>query len=244
MRSVLLALAFLIAPAGALAVDNAKPDIPLLTVSGTGAVTAPPDTAYVTVGMETAGKSLSDAQQRNSAVMKKVIDRLQQLKIEKERIQTSSFTVSPQYKPPVKHHPVDAPPAPPEIIGYTVSNMVTVEVREPEKVAAVIEEASAAGANHFHGLQWGLRNEQQPRLNALKLAAAKAREKAAALSESLNLKLTRVMNVTEGVQFLRPASHVGRAMMATNGGGGDIPVSSGEMKIEATVTLSYEIGGE
>jgi len=243
MRSILLALALLIVPVEALAGDSAKPDIPLLTVSGTGTVTAPPDTAYVTVGMETAGKSLSDAQQRNAAVMQKVIDRLQQLKIEKERIQTSSFTVAPQYKPPVKH-PVDAPPAPPEIIGYTVSNMVTVEVREPEKVAAVIEEASAAGANHFHGLQWGLRNEQQPRLNALKLAAAKAREKAAALSESLNLKLIRVMNVTEGVQFLRPASHVGRAMMATNGGGGDIPVSSGEMKIEATVTLSYEIGRE
>jgi len=243
MRSILLALALLIVPVEALAGDSAKPEIPLLTVSGTGTVTAPPDTVYVTVGMETAGKSLSDAQQRNAAVMQKVIDRLQQLKIEKERIQTSSFTVAPQYKPPVKH-PVDAPPAPPEIIGYTVSNMVTVEVREPEKVAAVIEEASAAGANHFHGLQWGLRNEQQPRLNALKLAAAKAREKAAALSESLNLKLIRVMNVTEGVQFLRPAPHVGRAMMATNGGGGDSPVSSGEMKVEATVTLSYEIGRE
>jgi uncharacterized protein YggE len=85
-----------------------------------------------------------------------------------------------------------------------------------------------------------LRDEQQPRLQALKLAAGKAREKAATLSEALNLKLVRLMNVTEGVQFIRPAPYAGRAMMAADGGG-DIPLSAGEMKVEATVTLSYEI---
>jgi uncharacterized protein YggE len=171
--------------------------------------------------------------------MQKVMDRLLQLKIDKDRIQTSSFNVMPQYRPPAKH-PVDAPATAPEIVGYTVSNRVTVEIRDLQKVAAVIEETSAAGANHFQGLHWGLRDEQQPRLQALKLAAGKAREKAATLSEALNLKLVRLMNVTEGVQFIRPAPYAGRAMMAADGGG-DIPLSAGEMKVEATVTLSYEI---
>ena len=44
----------------------------------------------------------------------------------------------------------------PEIIGYMVSNQVTVEVFNPERISAVIEQALAAGANHFQGVQWAL----------------------------------------------------------------------------------------
>jgi len=105
----------------------------------------------------------------------------------------------------------------------------------------VIEEALSAGANHFQGLQWALRDEQQARLNALKLASTKAREKAAALSEALNVKLGRLVNVTEGSQVLHPTPRVGRAMAAMEGAGGEVPISSGEMRVEATVTLVYEI---
>ncbi|HEY6973265.1 MAG TPA: SIMPL domain-containing protein [Nitrospiraceae bacterium] len=233
--TVLLAL-----PIAAQAHDETKPEIPTLTVVATGSVTAPPDRAFVTVGMDSAGKSLAEAQRQNSAVMQKVIERLKELKIEKERIQTSAFTVSPQYKSSSRRSS-DAPPAAPEIVGYTVSNMLTVEVRETEKVAPVIEEALSAGANHFQGLQWALRDEQQARLNALKLASAKAREKAAALSEALSVKLGRLVNVTEGSQVLHPTPRVGRAMAAMEGAGGEVPIASGEMRVEATVTLVYEI---
>ncbi|MDF0644223.1 MAG: SIMPL domain-containing protein [Nitrospira sp.] len=240
MRLRMFLFALMIVPVAAQAGGGTAPDVPTLTVNGTGIVTVQPDTAFVTLGMETAAKSLSEAQRLNGAVMQKVMDRLQQLKIDKDRIQTSSFNVTPQYRPPSKH-PVDAPAPAPEIVGYTVSNRVTVEIRDLQKVAAVIEETSAAGANLFQGLHWGLRDEQPARLQALKVAAGKAREKAATLSDALNLKLVRFMHVTEGIQFIRPAPYAGRAMMAADSGGGDIPLASGEMKVEATVTLSYEI---
>lgn len=237
---VALLIVCLMTPTTALAGEDARPAPPALTVAANGTVTVAPDTAFVTLGMETAGKSLAETQSQNSAVMQKVMERLRGLKIEKERIQTSSFTVSPHYKPPPKRSS-DAPPSLPEIIGYTVSNTLTVEVRDLDKVASVIEEALSAGANHFHGLQWGLRDEQQARLNALKLAAAKAREKAAILSETLNVKLVRLVNVTEGGHVVRPVPHMARASMAMEATGGEVPISSGELKVEATVTLIYEI---
>lgn len=240
MSWIALLIAYLIAPTTALAGEGVKPEPPALTVAANGTVTVAPDTAFVTLGMETAGKSLAETQSQNSAVMQKVMERLRGLKIEKERIQTSSFTVSPHYKPPPKR-PSDAPPVLPEIIGYTVSNTLTVEVRDLDKVATVIEEALSAGANHFHGLHWGLRDEQQARLNALKLAAAKAREKAVTLGESLNVKLVRLVNVTEGGHVVHPAPHMARATMAMEATGGEVPISSGEIKVEATVTLVYEI---
>ena len=209
-----------------------------LTVSETGIVPHAPDTAFVMFGLETARKSLADAQKRNGTVMSKVMDRLRDLQIEKERIQTSSFTVSPQYRPP-SNRPTDVSPASPEIIGYVVSNMVTVEIRALDKVGTVIEEVLKAGANSFQGLHWGLREEQAVRLSALKQAAAKAREKASVLSETLHVKLARILSVTEGSQVVRPG--VAMARMAMEATAGDTPISSGELKIEATVTLVYEI---
>ncbi len=225
-------------PILALAHDETKLELPTLTISETGTVTHKPDTAFVTFGMETAGKSLAEAQKRNSAVMGKVIDRLRTLQIDKERIQTSSFTVSPQYRP-LPNRTADASPVLPEIIGYVVSNMVTVEVRALDRVGTVIEEVLKAGANSFQGLHWGLLDERSVRLSALKQAAAKAREKAAVLSESLHVKLVRVVSVNEGGQMMRPAAPMAR--MAMEGSAGDVPISAGELKIEATVTLVYEI---
>lgn len=240
MRVIALLIVFLTIPITAWGDDTTKPELPTLTVAATGTVTVAPDTAFVTLGMETAGKSLAETQHQNSAVMQKVLERLRGLRIDKERIQTSSFTVSPHYKPPSKR-PSDAPPVLPEIIGYTVSNTLTVEVRDLDKVASVIEEALSAGANHFHGLHWGLRDEQPARLQALKLAATKAREKAATLSEALNVRLARLMNAAEGGHVVRPAPHMTRATMAMEAAGGDVPIASGEIKVEATVTLVYEI---
>lgn len=235
-----LLMVFLALPIAAWGADSANPETPTLTVAGTGSLTVAPDTAFVTVGMETAGQSLLQAQAQNSAVMQKVMERFRALKIEKERIQTSSFTVTPQYRPSPKR-PSDPPPAPPEIIGYRISNTVTVEVRDLEKVAVVIEGALTAGSNHFQGLQWALRDEQPARLSALRIAAAKAREKAMTLSEALNVKLVRLVTVNEAGYVVRPMPYAGLSMRAMEAAGAEPPISSGEMKVEATVTLVYEI---
>jgi uncharacterized protein YggE len=242
MVVIALFLTLLVCPVGARAHDT-QAEKPTLTVTGHGQLMLAPETAFVTLGMETAGKSLEEAQRLNQGVMQKVSGRLKELQIEKERIQTSSFTVSPQYKPPSKRS-TDAPSAPPEIIGYVVSNNVTVEVRNLEKVGAVIDGALAAGANHFQGLHWALRDEQEAKLGALKQAAAKARDKAAALSDALKVKLIRLFSATEDSHVIHPMPRVSRSMMATNGGGGEPPIFSGEIKVEATVTLVYEIGQE
>ena len=240
--TILLALALILLglPGSARAHDDSKPVVPMMTVTGTGNFAIAPDMAYVTFGMQTVGRLLAEAQRQNSNVMQKMIDRLTELHIDKARIQTSAFSVSPQYKPPPKHN-ADALPMAPEIIGYLVSNQLTVEVFNPEKVAAVIEQALAAGANHFQGLQWALKDEQQTTRGAMKQAVANAREKAVTLSESLKLKLVRLISVNEAGQVVRPMPHTSRSMMAMDAGGGEPPILGRELKVEANVTLVYEI---
>jgi uncharacterized protein YggE len=216
------------------------PDKPAVTVIGHGHLSLPPDTAFVTLGIETTGKTVADAQRQNHLVMNKVVQRLRALPIENERIQTASFTVSPQYKPP----PSRSEPAaePPEIIGYVITNTVTVEVRSLDKVGPVIEESLAAGANQFQNLHWALRDEQQAKLAALKQAAARAREKAVVLTEALNVKVIRLLTAHEESHVVRPMPKAARSMMAMEGG--ETPLYPGEVRVDATVTLMYEVGNE
>ncbi|GKS56565.1 hypothetical protein YTPLAS18_00920 [Nitrospira sp.] len=243
MVIVTLLVGLLALPIAARADDDTRPEGPRLTVTGTGHLSLEPDTAFVTLGMETADKALHEAQRQNQTAMQSVTQRLRALHIENERIQTTSFTVSPQYRS-VPKPSGDAPPLPPEIIGYLVSNTVTVEVRNLEQVGVVIEEALTAGANRFQGLHWALRDEQQAKLDALKQAAAKARAKATALSEALKVRLIRLTSITEASHVVQPAPRVARAAMAMEFGGGEPPIFSGEINVEATVTLIYEIGQE
>jgi len=238
---VIVLMAEMILPRAVQAHDEV-PEKPAVTVTGHGQMSLAPDTAFVTVGIETTGKTVADAQRQNRLIMNKVVERLRALQIDNERIQTASFIVSPQYKPPPKR--AEAPAERPEIIGYVISNTVAVEVRTLEKVGPVIEESLAAGANQFQGLHWALRDEQQAKLVALRQAAAKAREKAAALSEALKVKLIRLLKATEESHVVRPMPRVARSTMATDGGDGERAVFSGEIKVEATVTLIYEIGQE
>jgi hypothetical protein len=121
---------------------------------------------------------------------------------------------------------------------------MTVEVRNLDRVGSVIEESLAAGANQFQGLHWTLRDEQQAKLEALKQAASKAREKAAALSEALKVKLIRLLSATEESHVVRPVPKMARSMMAIEGSSGETAVFSGEIKVEATVILIFEIGQE
>lgn len=239
MLQVVCVVVLLMVPPEVLAHEEV-PAKPAMTVIGQGHILLTPDTAFVTLGMETTGRTVGDAERQNRMVMSKVVERLKALQIENERIQTASFTVSPQYKPPPKRS--DVPPGPPEIIGYVVGNMMTIEVRNLEKVGPVIEESLAAGANQFQGLQWALRDEQQAKVAALKQAASKAREKAAAFSDALKVKLIRLLSATEESRIVRPVPRMARSMVAMEGGGGEVPVFSGEIKVEATVTLVYEMG--
>lgn len=55
------------------------------------------------------------------------------------------------------------------------------------------------------------------------------------------MKLVRVLSVNEGGDVVRSAPHMARSMMAMDAGEGAPPISPGEIKIEATVTLVYEI---
>ena len=78
----------------------------------------------------------------------------------------------------------------------------------------------------------------------MKQAAEQARVKATALSQTLSLKLVRLISANEGGHVEQPTPTASRSMLGVESVGNEPPIFPGEMKIEATVTLLYEVAAE
>jgi uncharacterized protein YggE len=216
-------------------------DLPRLTVSAEGTINVPPDKAVLSFAVETVGEKLSDVQEENQERLAKVLEECRRFNIPSQFIQTTSLNVIPEYPPPPRR-PSDGTleNSIPRIIGYRVVHHVNVEVRNLEVVGKVVDRVLQVGANRFSGIAWGLQNEQPTKLEVLKQASAKAKAKAEALAQALNLKLVRMLNVSEG--GVSPSPPEGRYRMAmAMDSGGEASVSAGEISIRGTVTLVYEI---
>lgn len=221
-----------------------KTDSATLTVSAQGLIQLAPDTAIINLAVETAGESFEAVLGENRSRMERVIDRLLRMGIAEERIQTTSFEITPRYAPPPRRRPGEiVEPKPPNIIGYTVRNTLKVEVRQLDTVGRVVDSALGAGANRFSGIHWRLRDRHKVYLRALGIAARNAREKAGALAKSLDVKLVRLERVQEGAPQVLPAprSFARTGLAMAESAGSSVPLSPGEMQVAATVTLVFNI---
>jgi uncharacterized protein YggE len=209
--------------------------VPTLTVTGHGEVNAKPDKATVGLAVEGQADTATAAQQTVNAAMQKVLAALQKVGIPERSIQTSGLNLSPIYasqKPGQESEP-------PRTVGYRASNTLQVEATDLQLVGQIIDAATTAGANRVEGISFGLDNDLNYRTDALRAAAAEAKAKAATLADALGLKLVSVRSVSQvAMNSPRPLyayASLGRAAMAAT------PVEPGQIKIEASVTVEYQI---
>ena len=240
---ILFVLAITFYPSPSWTAEDDQPP-PTLTVSAEGKVQLPPDKALVALAVETAGESLETVQAENREKMHRILDRLKKLDIDEKHIQTSSLQVTPHY-PPRTRRQISEPTVPevPKIVGYTVNHSLTVEVQKLDRIGRIVDAALKAGANRFSQITWALKDRRPAQLEALQVAAKRAREKANILAQALGVTLVRLLEVTEGRHPVLPRRHslatarMGMAMSEAS----EVPLSPGELSIQATVNLAFEI---
>jgi len=217
----------------ALGQERARPEVPGLTVSGTGEVRAAPDEATVRLGVVRQAATADEAQQQANRTAQAILAALTQAGVNREQVQTSGLTLQPVYAPQRPGAQEE-----PRIVAYRASNEVTVRVDRLSMVGQVIDAGLKAGANQLDSLQFGLRDELPVRQRALAQAVQQAREKARTIAEALEVRLVKVLEVQEGGLVVRPF-YEQRAVMAAGEAG--TPVSPGQVNITATVTVRYQI---
>lgn len=212
-------------------------DTKTISIDGTGKITAVPDIAKVDVGFITEGKNVQAIQKENIDKMNKLIDAVKKLGIEDKDIQTSQYSVYPKY---------DYSNGRSTLSGYTVSQSVTIKIRDLEKTSEVLAMAGDSGANQVGGLNFTIDDPEDLKVQARNKAILNAKAKAEVLANSLGIKLGRIVGFVEGGAVPYPL--YAKADMAYGMGGGaeSVPapqVEAGSMEITSNVSITYEIGG-
>ncbi|MGD0074854.1 MAG: SIMPL domain-containing protein [Candidatus Binataceae bacterium] len=204
-----------------------------IEVSGHAEVRATPDLAILDFAVETHAHTAEQAAQSNAQLAQKVTQAIQSKLGDKGKLWTVGYNLSPDYNNP---RPGDETP---KIIGYRATNSVHVETGAIDLVGALIDAATAAGANRVDSINFGLRDESTARNEAITKASKDAQAQAQTLASALGVKLKAVFRATTE-QSERPMPMVARSMaaMAPNV---STPIEAGEVTVPATVSLTYEI---
>ena len=160
-------------------------------VVGEGSVQVAPDYAQIRGGVTTKGKTVKEATDANSKLMAAVTAALLNAGIAQADIQTAQFSIQPVYAPP-------QPQAEPKLVGYNVSNQVTVTVRALGKVSEILDRMVDAGVTDVGNVAFLHLDSAKALDQAREAAVADARRKAELYARAAGFTLGRVAWFTEG----------------------------------------------
>ena len=211
-----------------------------MQITGHGEVTAAPDTAYVTSGVTSQGMTAKEALDLNNADMAKLIETLKAAGIESKDIQTTGFSVSPNY---VYSDARDQNgyQLPPKVVGYTVSNGVTVQVRDLTILGAVLDQAVTVGANQINGVSFAVEDPSELYDEARKLAFADARDKGELYAEAAGVELGAIALISEQINYAPPQPYMFKAEAAMAADRSFVPVEVGSLTFSIDVNVNWDL---
>ena len=211
----------------ALAVAADKPSRTLL-VTGIGHITVAPDICYMRLGAQTSSPhSASAAYRENCATVNAVVQALKTAGIPANDIQTNDLYVTPNYSN-------DPKTGKNSLSGYSVSQFVSVKVRDLTKVSAVLDAGVAAGANDVGGVRFTVEDAGKYTERARTEALKDAKTKAETMAADAGVKLGEVMSI-------EAESDGGYRLEVTGAGGPSSQLQVGETEISQTVDVTYSL---
>ena len=209
----------------------AVPAFAQITVSGEGTVSATPDMATVVLSVVTEDPQASAALETNSTTMSKLIKSLEALGVTKQELRTNQFHVSPKY--------VYVKDQEPRLVGYTVSNTLTVTVCQTDTFGKILDSAVKNGANRVDSVSWGFKNPQELLDKARVSAVTDAKRKAELMAKTAGSSLGTLVSIHESASY-RPQYNMYAARAAD--AAPSVPVEAGTQTLRVTVNVVWNVG--
>ncbi len=212
--------------------DNTRMIERTVSVSAQGRVSAAPDRASISTGVQTEAETAREAMSRNTVAMSKLIDGLKALGIAAKDIQTTTIQVNPRYT-----NPRDGKT--PVVNGYTALNQVRIVVVDIKKVGEVLDAALTLGANQMGGIGFEVSTAETLKDDARKAAMVNARRRAELYAAAAGASLGQVLSIAEDIRMSQsnPFPSRVRAMAAAQ----DVPVEAGNVDLETTVHVTWTL---
>jgi hypothetical protein len=216
--------------------EEAADDSPRRTVNvaGTGQISAQPDVAVVTLGVQTEAEEAATALTENSQQMQALVDVLKDAGLAAEDIQTQVVRLYPRYE----EKPGDESQR--ELVGYTATNVVEVRLRDLEAVGSILDGAAQAGGNRIEGIRFEVSDPATYLDQAREAAWNDARHKAEQLADLAGAELGEVLTISESGRGPQPIVERPMAVEAAAA----VPIEPGSQTIEVDLQVTWLLGGE
>ncbi len=238
-KSVVLGLAavFLVACGSGPSADAQEPQPRSVSVSGVGEVEATPDAAYISMAIEARHKNLSAAQDEVDGKVKSFLKLVDDLDIDRKFVKTVGKNVRPEYewddKARKRHH-----------IGYYVDRQLQVDLRDLDKLGALLHRAVESGVNQVSPPQLRSTQERELRRQALARAAEDAQANAEVLAKALDAKLGEVRQISAQNEVYHPQPVYRMAAMKMEAAGdmaAEQTYESGQIRFTTNVSATFDL---
>ncbi len=220
-------------------VSTIDPTHTLLTVSADGKSTRAPDLASFSAGVTSQADTASAALGANSRDMGAVVASLRRAGIAPRDIQTSNLNLEPVYAPQRRLPDGSVEDGGQKIVGYRVTDTVTVRQRDLAQYGRVIDTLVSAGANQVNGPNFMLDQPDAASDEARTQAVAKARQRAELYARAAGLHVVRIVSIAENGGYSPPSPVMFRRMAAEAMPAP--PIEAGELDVGASVTVQFEL---
>ena len=214
-----------------------------IQVTGIGTTTLEADRAFVTLGVEATADTVTEARSQAAAALDDVIRALLAKGLTRDDLPTADFRIQPQYGDPTSGGPVPSPGGgTPQIIGFTVTNLVEAQIDDIDRVGEIIDAAVAAGGDliRVQNIRFAASQQEAAFDQAIESAIDDARSTAERVAELTGVELGAVRYVSVSGNGGTP-----RPLAAPAGGvGGETPIQPGQLTVTVSVTITYAITGQ
>lgn len=199
----------------------------VLEISADGTSTRVPDLAVIQAGVVTQAATAGDAMRQNSTRMATVLAALRRAGIAERDIQTSSISLSPQYR--------YAQNEPPVITGYQASNQVTVRFRDIAKSGTILDALVSQGANNISGPNLTIDKPEAALDEARTAAVATARARAELYAKAAGLRVDRILSISESGAMPVPPRPMMMARMEAASDATQVVAGESELSVSLSV---------
>ena len=203
-----------------------------LDINSSGEVTRVPDVAIITAGVVSRSSTATGALEDSATRMSRVLAALKRAGVEERDVQTSNVSLNPEYRYENNQ--------PPQLVGYTASNNVTVRFRDIRNSGRILDALVREGANQINGPTLVVDKPEAALDEARAKAIATGRARAELYARALGLRVVRVVSVNEngGYSVPPPVPIYARAEMAQ---AADTKIVPGEQKLQVNVAMTFEL---
>ena len=228
---LLIAAALLSACSGTVQFGQAQPRT--INVTGNAQVILAPDIAYISIGVHTEAPTAKEAVDSSNTQTQAVIDAIKGQGVDAKDIQTTNFSVYQQIK--------TGPNGENQGTYFVTDNTVYVTMRDLSKIGNILDASVAAGANNIYGITFDVNDKEKATQDGRDKAMADALAQADQLAKAAGATVGPVQSITYYSSTPSPIYYDTKAVAAGVGGGGSVPISSGQLTLTVTVNVIYEL---